>query len=82
MMTRGMYTSNTDLWETPQALFDELNREFHFGIDVCALPENAKCARYYTPEQDGLKQTWGGVLLVQSSLRKADREVGKESVRK
>ena len=60
MMTRGMYTSNTDLWETPQALFDELNREFHFGIDVCALPENAKCARYYTPEQDGLKQTWGG----------------------
>ena len=49
-----MFSSKTDLWGTPQDLFDELDAEFHFDLDVCALPENANCERYYTPEQDGL----------------------------
>ena len=52
----------SDLWGTPQALFDKLDREFQFTLDVCALPENAKCVRYFTPEQDGLKQDWSGVV--------------------
>lgn len=30
-------------------------------LDVCALPENAKCKRFFTPEMDGLKQEWTGV---------------------
>ena len=55
------FSSKTDVWETPQTFFDELNTEFHFETDVCALPENAKCKRYFTPEQDGLKQEWTGV---------------------
>ena len=62
MNTEVMFSSKTDLWETPQEFFDELDREFHFDLDVCALPENAKCARYYTPEQDGLSQPWDGVV--------------------
>lgn len=61
MNTEVMFSSKTDLWETPQEFFDELDREFHFDLDVCALPENAKCARYYTPEQDGLSRPWDGV---------------------
>lgn len=60
MITKGMLSSNTDLWETPQDFFDKLNEEFHFDLDVCALPENAKCERYFTPEQDGLSQEWRG----------------------
>ena len=59
-ISNALYSSQTDLWETPQNLFDELNSEFHFDIDVCALSENAKCGRYYTPEQDGLSQPWIG----------------------
>ena len=55
-----MFSSKTDLWETPQILFDQLNAEFHFNLDVCALPENAKCAAYYTPEMNGLVQPWYG----------------------
>ena len=43
---------------TPQWLFDELNKEFGFTLDVCALPENAKCEKYYTPDADGVKQSW------------------------
>ena len=57
-MNRILFSSKTDLWSTPQSLFDELNKEYHFTLDVCALPENAKCAKYFTPEQDGLKQSW------------------------
>ena len=60
MDTKVMFSSATDLWETPQEFFDELNNEFHFELDVCALPENAKCAVYYTPEMDGLSQPWYG----------------------
>jgi len=44
--------------ETPQDLFDELNDEFHFTLDPCAMPQNTKCAKYFTPEDDGLKQDW------------------------
>ena len=55
-----MFSSKTDLWETPQDFFDKLNEEFHFQTDVCALPENAKCENFYTPEQDGLSQEWSG----------------------
>ena len=56
-----LFSSKTDLWETPQDFFDKLDEEFHFDLDVCALPENAKCNKYFTPEQDGLKQEWNGV---------------------
>jgi phage N-6-adenine-methyltransferase len=55
------FSSATDLWATPQAFFDGVAGEFVFETDVCALPENAKCARYFTPEQDGLAQQWNGV---------------------
>lgn len=60
MNTAVMFSSETDLWATPQAFFDLVNREFHFTIDVCATPDNAKCAVYYTPEQNGLAQHWQG----------------------
>lgn len=56
-----MFSSKTEMWETPQDLFDKLNSKYHFDYDVCAIPENAKCEKYYTPEIDGLKQQWGGV---------------------
>lgn len=56
-----MFSSKTDLWETPQELFDELNQEFHFTLDVCATAENAKCDRFYSPADDGLSLPWNEV---------------------
>lgn len=56
-----MFTSRTDEWETPQTLFDALHEEFNFETDVCALPGNAKCSHFFTPEVDGLSQNWTGV---------------------
>lgn len=55
------FSSATDLWATPQSLFDELNVEFAFTLDVCATADNAKCGAYFTRDQDGLSQPWIGV---------------------
>lgn len=62
MNTELLFSSKTDLWETPQDLFDKLNNEFQFTLDVCATPENAKCDKFYTEEQDGLKHPWKGTV--------------------
>ena len=56
-----MFSRKTDLWATPLDLFDKYNEIYNFETDVCALPENAKCKRFFTPEMDGLKQEWTGV---------------------
>lgn len=53
-----MFSSKTPEWETPQDLFDELDKEFHFELDVCANKENKKCKNWFSVEQDGLKQDW------------------------
>lgn len=55
-----MFTSRTDEWATPSKLFAELDAEFHFDLDPCATPENHKCPEYFTKEENGLLQNWGG----------------------
>jgi len=59
-MNKGMYSSKSDGWETPQDLFDGLDAEFHFTLDPCATKENAKCKYFFTRENDGLLQSWIG----------------------
>lgn len=68
------YSNKTPIWETPQDLFDKLNAEFNFGTDVCALPENKKVNRYYTPDQDGLSQQWTGTCWMNPPY---GRQIGK-----
>ena len=81
-MTKGLFSSNTDLWATPQAFFDELNERFHFTLDPCANADNHKCEHYYTIEQDGLAQDWGGAKSVlQPTLRICNQALGKEVLR-
>jgi len=60
MINGGLFTSNTDLWATPQDFYDSLNKEFNFTLDPCATHDNKKCERYYTSEDDGLSKNWGG----------------------
>jgi phage N-6-adenine-methyltransferase len=55
------YSSATPEWETPQDLFDVLDAEFHFTLDVCATPDNAKCKLFFSEKDDGLAQEWRGV---------------------
>jgi len=60
MNTELMFSSKTDQWSTPQNFFDSLNEEFSFTLDPCADSSNHKCERYFTREDDGLRQPWGG----------------------
>jgi len=62
-MNPGMYSSNTGEWETPWNLFNQLDREFHFTLDVCATPSNTKCKRFYSPEDNALIQPWTGTVF-------------------
>ncbi len=57
-LMHALGASKTPKHGTPRWLFDDLNREFGFTVDVCATPELAKCPRYFTPEIDGLAQSW------------------------
>jgi hypothetical protein len=47
--------------ETPQVFFDKYHAVYGFTLDVCAVPQNAKCPRFFGPAEDGLKQPWTGV---------------------
>jgi phage N-6-adenine-methyltransferase len=53
-------SSATDEWATPQKLFDELDAEFGFTLDVCASDWNYKVANYFTKADNGLAQEWRG----------------------
>ena len=58
-ISQALYSSRTDEWPTPQAFFEQLDREFRFTLDPCASVRNAKCRFYFTKAKDGLKQDWG-----------------------
>lgn len=68
------FSSKTELWATPPAFFEALNKRFNFTLDVCATPENAKCSRFFTKEDDGLAQRWEGVCWMNPPY---GREIGK-----
>ena len=69
----GRWHSRGSDWATPQELFDELDAEFHFTLDVCASDWNAKCKKYFIEPitdhnklstskafgEDGLVLDWG-----------------------
>jgi len=48
----------TDYWRTPPEVYDPLDAEFNFTLDVCATEDNALCEMYLTEHDDGLKQSW------------------------
>ena len=47
-----------DTWQTPQDLFDKLNYEFRFDVDVCANSLNTKCDLYIDKNIDSLSVDW------------------------
>lgn len=45
-------------WETPADFFKKYDDIYKFTLDVCCVPETAKCPKFFTPAEDGLKQDW------------------------
>jgi phage N-6-adenine-methyltransferase len=60
-MNPVLFSSAEDKWATPQPLFNFIAKAFPFNLDVCALPENTKCTKYFSPKENGLNQKWEGV---------------------
>lgn len=59
-MNDVLFSSKSEEWATPASVFNALDDEFHFTLDVCATPENAKCQRFFTKQDDGLSKGWDG----------------------
>lgn len=57
-MNKVLLSSEKMDWCTPRDFFDMLNQEFHFTLDAAATDETALCPDYYTPETDGLANSW------------------------
>jgi site-specific DNA-methyltransferase (adenine-specific) len=55
---KTLMSSNKDDWGTPLDLYEELNEEFNFDVDVCASHYNAKHTHYYTKADDALSLSW------------------------
>ena len=75
-MNNALLSSKNMCWCTPQDFFDALNEEFSFVLDPAATDKTAKCELYYTPETDGLSQSWdrGGAVFCNPPY---GREIGK-----
>jgi hypothetical protein len=80
---RQRFKTPNDEYGTPQDLFDHYDAAFHFTLDVCATPRLAKCKKFFTPQQDGLKQSWQGHVCWMnppySTLRKWVRKAWDEA---
>lgn len=49
-------------WGTDPRVFNALNKEFNFALDVAASHENHKCPMYYTKDDDALSIDWSKAL--------------------
>ena len=49
--------AHTD-WQTPAEVWQPLDEEFGFTLDVAAAPDNAKCPRFYAADSDALARAW------------------------
>ena len=83
-MNNALLSSKNMNWCTPQDFFDRLNDEFLFTLDAAATAKSAKCKQYFTPETDGLKQSWnrGGGCFLQSAVRPSAGRVGRKGIQR
>lgn len=58
MNTAVMFSTGKDDWQTPLELFQSLDKEFLFSLDVAADTRNALTHAYFTAEDDALGIDW------------------------
>lgn len=62
MVSKVLFSSERDNWETPNDFFAGLDDEFGFTLDAAASLANAKCPNYYDKEDDALSLPWRGIV--------------------
>lgn len=64
------FSSKKHDWATAWPLFRNWMPDWgRLTLDVCATARNAKCGKFFSPEDDGLSQVWHGGLLDEPALR-------------
>ena len=54
------FASNKQTYETPDELFNVLDKEFNFTLDVCAGKTNRKVEKFFSKKDNALIQEWVG----------------------
>ena len=62
-MNKVLFSSKSNEWETPKYIFDNLNNIHNFTLDPCCTKKTAKCKKYYTKKENGLKQDWQNEIV-------------------
>lgn len=75
----AIFSRKSDEWITPQDFFDELDKKYHFDMDVASTKENAKCRIFFTKEEDGLDQKWAGNVWCNPPYSKVGKWIQKAS---
>ncbi len=78
------FASKRQEYETPEELFNLLNQEFNFTLDVCADENNKKVAQYYSEKDNALEKEWHGICwmnLPYKDLKKWVEKAYKESLK-
>jgi site-specific DNA-methyltransferase (adenine-specific) len=73
-MNKVHFKSSDREWETPDAVFQPLKKEFNILIDVCANAENTKCKTYFDRKLNGLTANWAEKLKFVSMTIVGNRE--------
>lgn len=83
--------SSRESWRTPEPIFNALNKEFKFSLDVAASDKNHLVDEYYTIENCALTQDWiapifsyawcnppysDPLLWIEQSIRQSCRGIG------
>lgn len=50
----------SDEWQTPQGLFERLNKQYKFDLDLAASDNNTKCQNFFSKENSYLSNTLKG----------------------
>jgi len=58
---KNRFRTQKQQWETPDELFDFLNRIYNFDWDLAGDSKNTKCKKFYSKEEDALSKKWKGV---------------------
>jgi phage N-6-adenine-methyltransferase len=63
----NLLTNNTNLKmkfiRTPREIWDQLTDEFNFTVDACASDKNHLVDKYWTKDNDALKQDWDNEII-------------------
>jgi len=73
----AMFSSVKQDWITPDEIFDPLNDEFHFTLDVSASPENTRCHDFFSEGDDGLTKDWNGSCWMNPPFNKKSQWIKK-----